>query len=306
MGGMTEITGSTTESVPALTTDSVPDWEKRFRAPRVSLPDWAEDAPGPRAVRVQRDGDVRAVRLGPGDRRAAPGHRPAERHDGRRADPGRRVDLVVRRHRRRRVRRLDAAAVRAAAARRARGARASTPSYPAGLALGRDGTAVVGRSTDEDGTTIHVVRAGRRRPSRSTGTASRPGVGDLSHDGTLIAVEHTEHGDAMHSALRVVRARRHDGRRAGRHQGRHGGTGPGGPRLRPGRRRHPAARRAPAARPLGADDLGRGDRRGDRPRHRPAGRRERRVVSGRLRAADRAQLRGPQRAVALRPGDAAS
>lgn len=23
----------------------MPDWEKRFRAPRVSLPDWAEDAP---------------------------------------------------------------------------------------------------------------------------------------------------------------------------------------------------------------------------------------------------------------------
>ena len=33
MGGMTEITGST------------PEWEKRFRAPRVGLPDWAEDAP---------------------------------------------------------------------------------------------------------------------------------------------------------------------------------------------------------------------------------------------------------------------
>ncbi len=31
------------------------------------------------------------------------------------------------------------------------------------------------------------------------------GVGDLSHDGTLIAIEHTEHGDAMHSALRVLR-----------------------------------------------------------------------------------------------------
>ncbi|CAM5523598.1 S9 family peptidase OS=Streptomyces alboniger OX=132473 GN=CP975_18750 PE=4 SV=1 [Streptomyces alboniger] len=31
------------------------------------------------------------------------------------------------------------------------------------------------------------------------------GVGDLSRNGTLIAVEHTEHGDAMHSALRVIR-----------------------------------------------------------------------------------------------------
>ncbi|MER5489280.1 S9 family peptidase, partial [Streptomyces sp. NPDC002812] len=25
--------------------DRMPDWEKRFRAPRVSLPEWAEDAP---------------------------------------------------------------------------------------------------------------------------------------------------------------------------------------------------------------------------------------------------------------------
>ncbi|GAA3052711.1 hypothetical protein GCM10020000_37860 [Streptomyces olivoverticillatus] len=31
------------------------------------------------------------------------------------------------------------------------------------------------------------------------------GVGDLSRDGALIAIEHTEHGDAMHSAVRVVR-----------------------------------------------------------------------------------------------------
>src|SRR3712207_7703487 len=35
------------------------------------------------------------------------------------------------------------------------------PSYPAGLALSRDGrTAVVGRSTDEDGTTLHLAREG--------------------------------------------------------------------------------------------------------------------------------------------------
>ncbi|HEY3480738.1 MAG TPA: prolyl oligopeptidase family serine peptidase, partial [Streptomyces sp.] len=31
------------------------------------------------------------------------------------------------------------------------------------------------------------------------------GVGDLSEDGTLVVIEHTEHGDAMHSALRVLR-----------------------------------------------------------------------------------------------------
>ena len=40
---MTESNGSTPNTnTPDTTT---PDWEKRFRAPRVSLPDWAEDAP---------------------------------------------------------------------------------------------------------------------------------------------------------------------------------------------------------------------------------------------------------------------
>ncbi|MYR21655.1 S9 family peptidase, partial [Streptomyces sp. SID6137] len=39
-------TESTTPSAPqAPGSADMPDWEKRFRAPRVSLPDWAEDAP---------------------------------------------------------------------------------------------------------------------------------------------------------------------------------------------------------------------------------------------------------------------
>lgn len=38
---MTESNGS----AAAERNDDVPDWEERFRAPRVSLPDWAEDAP---------------------------------------------------------------------------------------------------------------------------------------------------------------------------------------------------------------------------------------------------------------------
>ncbi|MGX2996302.1 S9 family peptidase [Streptomyces sp. JNUCC 64] len=187
----------------------MPDWEKRFRAARVSLPGWAEDAPG-RALFVSnatgtyelyawdRDsGEQRKVTerangttdgtLSPdgawiwwfddkdGDefgiwRRQPFGGRPAG-HTGpdEPAVPG-----------------LDA-------------------SYPAGLAIGRDGgPVVVGRSTDEDGSTIHVVR-GDGPPVEVYRHRQSAGVGDLSHDGTLIAVEHTEHGDAMHSALRVIR-----------------------------------------------------------------------------------------------------
>ena len=82
------------------------------------------------------------------------------------------------------------------------------PGYPQGLALGRPGsgvTAVVARSTDEEGSVLHLVRPGAA-PVEVYRHRQTAGVGDLSHDGTLIAVDHTEHGDATHSALRVIRA----------------------------------------------------------------------------------------------------
>ncbi|WP_180357468.1 prolyl oligopeptidase family serine peptidase [Streptomyces sp. TLI_146] len=180
----------------------MPEWEKRFRAPRVGLPDWAEDAPDrslfvsnatgtyelyawDRATGAQRqatdrpNGTTDGV-LTPdgewiwwfsdtdGDEFGVWMRQPFGGGDDEPAVPG-----------------LE-------------------PSYPAGLALGRDGTAVVGRSTDEDGTTVHVVRPGAA-PVEIYRHRESAGVGDLSYDGTLIALEHTEHGDAMHSALRVVR-----------------------------------------------------------------------------------------------------
>lgn len=182
--------------------NEMPEWEKRFRAPRVGLPDWAEDAPDrslfvsnatgtyelyawDRATGAQRqatdrpNGTTDGV-LTPdgewiwwfsdtdGDEFGVWLRQPFGGGDDEPAVPG-----------------LE-------------------PSYPAGLALGRDGTAVVGRSTDEDGTTVHVVRPGAA-PVEIYRHRESAGVGDLSHDGTLIALEHTEHGDAMHSALRVVR-----------------------------------------------------------------------------------------------------
>ncbi|MFI1105547.1 prolyl oligopeptidase family serine peptidase [Streptomyces melanogenes] len=182
--------------------NEMPEWEKRFRAPRVGLPDWAEDAPDrslfvsnatgtyelyawDRATGAQRQATARPNGttdgvLTPdgewiwwfsdtdGDEFGVWMRQPFGGGDDEPAVPG-----------------LE-------------------PSYPAGLALGRDGTAVVGRSTDEDGTTVHVVRPGAA-PVEIYRHRESAGVGDLSHDGTLIALEHTEHGDAMHSALRVVR-----------------------------------------------------------------------------------------------------
>lgn len=81
---------------------------------------------------------------------------------------------------------------------------ALAPSWQAGLALGRDGTAVVGRMTEEEGTTIHVVPPGGE-PVTVYAHRQSASVGALSWDGTLLAINHTEHGDAMHSAIRVLR-----------------------------------------------------------------------------------------------------
>ncbi|MFE7324263.1 S9 family peptidase [Streptomyces sp. NPDC057565] len=212
---MTEITGSTTDSaptrangsVPAQTTDSVPVWEQRFRAPRVSLPDWAEDAPD-RALFVSNATgtyELYAWDRASGDQRQVT-DRPNGTTDGVLTPDGEAIwwfdDTDG-----------DEFGVWMRQPFHGGGGEGTTdvpaapglaPSYPAGLAIGRDGTAVIGRSTDEDGTTIHVVRPGSA-PVEIYRHRESAGVGDLSHDGTLIALEHTEHGDAMHSALRVVR-----------------------------------------------------------------------------------------------------
>lgn len=205
---MTEITGSTTDSVPALTTDSVPEWEQRFRAPRVSLPDWAEDAPD-RALFVSNATgtyELYAWDRSTGKQRQVT-DRPNGTADGILTPDGETIwwfndtdgdEFGVW------MRQPFHGGNGSGRAADEPAAPGLEPSYPAGLAIGRDGTAVVGRSTDEDGTTIHVVRPGAP-PVEIYRHRESAGVGDLSHDGTLIALEHTEHGDAMHSALRVVR-----------------------------------------------------------------------------------------------------
>jgi acetyl esterase/lipase len=184
-------------------TDAMPDWEKRFRAPRVSLPDWAEDAPS-RALFVSNatgTSELYAWDRSTGEQRQAT-DRPNGTTDGTLTPDGEWIwwfsdtdgDEFGVWMRQPFGGGPDEPAVPGL-----------DPAYPAGLALGRDGLAVVGRSTDEDGTTLHLVRPGAA-PREFYRHRESAGVGDLSRDGTLIAIEHTEHGDAMHSALRVVRA----------------------------------------------------------------------------------------------------
>ncbi|SHI11809.1 S9 family peptidase [Streptomyces sp. 3214.6] len=199
---MTESNGSAAPERDEKTPQT-PDWEKRFRAPRVSLPDWAEDAPHHSLFVSNATGtyELYAWDRSTGEQRQVT-NRPNGTTDGVLSPDGAWIwwfddkdgdEFGV-------WRRQPFAGGEDELA-----TPGLDPSYPAGLALGRDGrTAVVGRSTDEEGTTIHVARAGEP-PFELYRHRESAGVGDLSHDGSLIAIEHTEHGDAMHSALRVLR-----------------------------------------------------------------------------------------------------
>jgi dipeptidyl aminopeptidase/acylaminoacyl peptidase len=77
------------------------------------------------------------------------------------------------------------------------------PSYPAGLAVGSSGLAVIGRST-EGGSTIHWCAPGTE-PRVLYASDEDAYIIDLSEDESLVAINHSEHGDSRHMALRVVR-----------------------------------------------------------------------------------------------------
>ncbi|WP_129841538.1 prolyl oligopeptidase family serine peptidase [Streptomyces sp. RFCAC02] len=192
-----------TDSTSATPEQERPDWEKRFRAARVSLPRWAEDAPD-RSLFVSNA--TGTFELYAWDRATGEQRRATDRPNGTvhgtlspdgawlwwfRDSDGDEFGTWVRQP-------FHGGADEPAVP-------GLPPAYSAGLALGRDGTVVVGRMTEEDGTTIHVVPAGGGDPVEIYRHRQSGGVGDLSHDGTLLAIEHTEHGDAMHSAIRVTR-----------------------------------------------------------------------------------------------------
>lgn len=182
--------------------DAMPDWEKRFRAPRIGLPDWAEDAPARSLFVSNATGtfELYSWDRSTGEQRQVT-DRPNGTTDGTLSPDGRWIwwfsdtdgDEFGVWMRQPFEGGPDEPATPGVAA-----------AYSGGLAIGRDGTVVVGCSTDEEGSTVHVVRPGEP-PVEIYRHRESAGVGDLSHDGSLIALEHTEHGDAMHSAIRVVR-----------------------------------------------------------------------------------------------------
>jgi dienelactone hydrolase len=185
-------------------TPGVPDWERRFRAPRIGLPDWARDAPERAAVVATVDG---VLEVHSWDRTGGTLVQATQRKEGtasatvdpageflwwfddqdgdecgvwRRQPFGSGPDTDAE----------DPIGLPAA--------------YSSGLAIGRNGLVVVGRADDDYGAEIHVVAPGTQ-PRLLYAHEEDAGVGDLSEDGELVAISHSEHGDSRHPALRVVR-----------------------------------------------------------------------------------------------------
>jgi dienelactone hydrolase len=180
---------------------ATPAWEARFRATRVSLPEWAEHAPD-RCLYLSNATGV--FELYAWDRATDTHRQVTDRPNGTSvgtiepdgehiwwfADTdGDEYGVWLR---------------QAFAGGPDEPVSAALPkAYSAGLALGRGGLAVIGGS-DEGGTTISVVTPGAE-PQLVYQHEEDAGVGDLSEDATLLVIEHSEHGDSRHPALRVVR-----------------------------------------------------------------------------------------------------
>ena len=177
---------------------TTPLWEQRFRATRVSLPDWAQDAPH-RCLYVSNP--TGTFELYAWDRATGTTRQVTDREngtsDGALSPDGEQVwwfadtdgDEFGTWQRQPFGGGPDVEAVPDVPA-----------AYSAGLEVGRD-VVVVGCSTD-DGSSVHVVR-----PSGTTvlyASEHDADLAGLSRSERLVVLEHSEHGDSRHRALRVL------------------------------------------------------------------------------------------------------
>ncbi|HEY2194730.1 MAG TPA: prolyl oligopeptidase family serine peptidase [Actinomycetospora sp.] len=177
-------------------------WRGRFTAARISVPEWARDAPARSVYSSNASGTWEVYAW---DRDADTHRQVTDRPQGTRgatvsvdgADiwwfddtDGDEFGTWVR----------EPFAARGAQAEQA--VPGAERGYPAGLDLGRTTTAI-GWSTD-DGSTLAVAvgDASLRTVYAHTEDA---GVGGLSRDETLLTISHSEHGDSRHPAIRVLR-----------------------------------------------------------------------------------------------------
>ncbi|GAA3153843.1 prolyl oligopeptidase family serine peptidase [Planomonospora alba] len=78
------------------------------------------------------------------------------------------------------------------------------PGHPVGIALAATGDALIGMARPGEGFTVHLLRPGG--PARVLYTHPEAACAvAVSADASLAAIGHSEHGDARHPALRVLR-----------------------------------------------------------------------------------------------------
>ncbi|MCZ2858371.1 S9 family peptidase [Blastococcus sp. VKM Ac-2987] len=187
-------------TVPALSPEVTARWQARFRAPRVSLPDWAEEAPHRNLYSSDVSGVVEQYAW---DRETGTHRQVTDRPNGTLIatlspdggtiwwfadDDGDEFGVWMTQPFEGGE---DAVAVPEVG-----------PAYPAGLEIGRSLVAI-GRSTD-DGSELWVAPTGGtpRVVYRHPDPAS---VDALTRDDDLLVISHSEHGDPRYPALRVLR-----------------------------------------------------------------------------------------------------
>jgi hypothetical protein len=177
-------------------------WRRRFTAPRISLPLWARDAPQRCLYGTNAAGKWELYAWD----RTTDGHRQiTNRPTGTLPGFGR-VDPAGER-----IWWFDDAAgnergrwmVEPFAGGPAQVAVPGLPdAYSAGLGFSAPDVAVIG-SSRPDGARVSLIRAGRVERDLYA-HREHAWVTSLSHDGTLIGINHAEHGDSRHPALRVI------------------------------------------------------------------------------------------------------
>ncbi|HLQ61872.1 MAG TPA: hypothetical protein VK131_08420, partial [Candidatus Acidoferrales bacterium] len=174
-------------------------WRRRFRAPQVSLPGWARANPGRLLYGSNSPGkwELFAWDLASGRHRQVT-DRPEGTGRGRLTPLGHWIwwfdDDRGSEFGRWRHQKFSGGPSQPAAA--------LPEAYPNGLALGSRGLAVVGLS-DDSGSSLHVLRLGR--PAQLLyHHREDASVEGLSRDERLVSIEHSEHGDSRHPAVRVM------------------------------------------------------------------------------------------------------
>jgi len=172
-------------------------WRRRFLAPAVSFPNWARDAPDRLVYSSNESGKVEVYAW---ERRTGERRQLTERPQGTgggRIEPGGEAVWWFDDH---------AGDERGSWVSQpfAGGGARTEPGLPAGYSSGLllGATVRVAAITDEEGTAIYVLRQDAP-PELLYRHRLQASAGALSRDETLVAIEHSERGDARHPAVRI-------------------------------------------------------------------------------------------------------